>query len=501
MLRVLGKARIQHADTGVVYKIDKDSLDFDFDEDREREIRRGAQIEYNAIFDHPQLGRLTWTVVEASFDSIEHHDYNVQNHVLLKNFGFILSDEISDADGDEEDDEDRIAEMISWFHENFEEPHNLPYDKELGYLWQDGGPFNANDELQENFPDEDYNIVEVAVKKIESSSFEWAPIFGTKYFDDGDYQNEEPIIGDNLKEIDNDLNTLIDTAPAPTTDPAFALGNDNRLHIIPPPDNQPVDSQDDLLNELRTITDDLLQSLRGANFHQDLIPIIEKYKEAISGNQMSISRLYGRGVRLDNIVRVIKRGIEANEQPPLSLNTESNLNSVLEIHGAYIMSSADGRQLEQDAVDYHHPPEQPEGFKEAVEKFSNSIKNNTALFDESVREYVPNIVMDIGIRQPQKRSDKIGERTLTNFVSALIKGIGKIGVKAIQWITVSAIRESTPGQIAITATTNRINAIWDFLTNNAPSLKTITDYLSPESSWLESASKIILRIISMIMGE
>ncbi len=494
MMIIMGNARIEHADTGVVYEIDKALLDFRVVEMHENEMKN--EIRYLAELEHPELGKLTWELREYPSGLETHHATNVSPHKLLEDIIFRYIDDKSDKNNTRKI---KIDAMVEWFHKNYEDPNNeLPYDKddEYGFAWVYGGPCDAREELQDNFPDESEEIIEAAVKKIQSDGMvAWSPIVGPEFF------GEEPQNDDEIAEINSTLNTLIDNAPEPTTDPAFALNDNNQLYITEPPDNQPVDSQDDLLNELRAITDDLLQSLRGANAHQDLIPIIEKYKEALSGNQMSISRLYGRGVRLDNVVRAIKRGIEAKEQPSLSLNTESNLNSVLEIHGAYIMSSADGRQLAQDAVDYHQPPEQPEGFKEAVEQFSNSIKNNSALFDESVREYVPNIVMDIGTRQLQKRSDKIGERTLTHFVSALLKGIRKVGVKAIQWIVVSEISESTLGQMAITATTNRINAIWGFLTNIASSFKTITDYLSPESSWLESASKIILRIISMIMGE
>ncbi len=490
MIDVFGTARIQHTKTGKIYDIDRNDLEFETNGTDERGM--GIEIEHRATVEHEQLGELTWNVWEYPVGMLNHNDYNIGKHILLEDFGFGIKHEQPD---DDEEYQDRMDEMVGWFYKNYEDPANSirHNSKEIDY---EEKLYDARTVLAEEFSYDTYYI-DAVVEFIEENGIEeWSRIYPPK-----NPLQKELFPDDSLEYINERLNTLIDNAPAPTTDPAFALGNDNRLHIIRPPDNQPVDSQNDLLNELRTITDDLLQSLRGANFHQDLIPIIEKYKEALSGNEISISRLYGRGVRLDKMVRAINRGIEAKELPSLPINTETYLESVHEIHGAYIMSHAKGRSLVQDAADYHQPPEQPEGFKEAVEQFSNNIKNNSALFDERVREHVPNILMDIGKGEHSKRLNQIGETTLTKFVSAIFKGIGKIGVKAIQWITVSAIGESTLGQIAITAGTDFINTVWSFLINNAPLIKTITDYLSSKSSWLESASKFLEYIISMIMGD
>ncbi len=488
MLRVLGKARIQHADTGVVYKIDKDSLDFDFDEDREREIRRGAQIEYNAIFDHPQLGRLTWTVVEASFDSIEHHDYNVQNHILLKNFGFILSDEISDADGDEEDDEDRIAEMVEWFHENFEAPDDLPYDKEMGHLWLYGGPFDASYVLQENFPDEDYDIIEATVANIEGGAFnEWAPISGTKYFDDEEYRNKEPIIDDNLKDIEYALNALIDNAPKPKTAPAFALGDDNRFHITLPPDSQPVDSRDVSLKELRETIEALLKSRIWANTHPELTPIVEEYKEVISGEQVSISEVYWSGIKFDNAVQMIKE--------TLPFNAKVDIKTAIDKHGAYIVLDEEGRRLVEASVVYRQSAEQAEVLKTAGEQLAKNVAENPDLFGKDVRDNFSDFSNDIGKGKYPERSNQSNVNKITNLFSSILRWMKSPKGTIMSVIFGGSVVTSTPGQMAIKAGASLINKAWVFLINTASSIKAF----ATQSPWLAEVVQL-LEYIKPIIG-
>ena len=506
MLRVFGKARIQHGDTGVVYQIDKDSLDFDeeahqtrrrifIDDQTVRRRGRGREpIEHHATFEHEQLGTLIWTVWEDSFGSIDHHNYNIGNHELLKNFNFSLDDRIPD---EEDDRQNRIDEMIGWFHENFEDPQmELPYDKELGFLWLYGGPFDASDVLQDNFPDEDYDIIEVAVEAIEfDGTNEWAPISGTKYYNDEDYLNEDPIIDYDIKKINDRLNTLIDNAPAPTTDPAFAFGEDNLLHIIDPPDNQPVDSQNNLLNGLRTITDDLLQSLRGANAHQDLIPIIEKYKESLLGDEISISQLYWCGIRLDKITQIIKRGIAEKELPSLPTNTETYLESALEIHGTYIMSNPEGQRLVDASAAYHRTPEQTQELKTAGDQFANSIAENSDLFGADVQEHFRDFSSDIGNGQHPERSNQSFGNTVTNFFSSILRWMKTPKGTIASVIFGGAVAKSTPGQMAITAGANLIDKAWIFLTNTASSIKVF----ATQSPWLADVIQF-LEYIRPIIG-
>ena len=491
MIDVFGIARIQHADTGKIYEIDRNDLAFETNGTDDRSM--GMEIEHIAIFNHNQLGELIWTVWEYPVGMFNHNDCNIGKHKLLEDFHFGIKHE--KPDDDEADNQDRIDELVEWFYENYEDPaESVTYvSGEGGYQWQNGGPCDASDELQGKFPNEHDDIIEAAVEEIESGgTYEWSPIQDVR-----DSDTKEMFPEHYLKDIDDKLNTLIDNAPESTTDPVFALDDNNPLYIKEPPDNQPVNNQDGLLNGLRTITDDLLESLAGTNRYSHLIPIIEKYKEAISGNQMSISRIYVCGVRLDNMAQIAMRDIELGGLPP---NTEECLKTVIRLHGSYIMSNPEGRRLVEDSAAYRQPAEQIEGLKEAIEKLSNNIKNNTTLFSEDVRELVPNVLMDIGTGEHPERSNQSIGNTLSNMFSGILGWIRRRDTHTILEAIETAFVDSDLGIVIFTIGTDIFNAAWGFVVNFASSVKTIATSFVAQSPWLVDVVQFLERIIPMIPG-
>ncbi len=391
------------------------------------------------------------------------------NFGVKKNLGFILNDVKRERKTDE---------LVEWFYENYQDPSKgglYQENKEGGFH---GDIRDVSDELQNRFPNEYYDIIEATVKKIEShGGHQWTPIYGSEV------------------SLIDELNTLIDSAPKTKTDPAFILGDDNLFYITLPPDNQPADSQDDLLDELRAIIDDLLKSLVGTNAHLELIPIIKRYKEAISGNQISISRIYARGRRLDNALQITKNRIESEGIQLLRQSTETDIESALEIHGNYIMSSAEGRQLVQDSADYRQSAEQTEALKDASEQLANTIIESQNLFGEDVREHIRDVLMDIAQGQHPERSNQGVVNTLTNFVSDIFKAGGKDAVMAIISVSVAT---SGPGMAASALGAEAINAAGFFLVNNAHLLSMLAIPLAGEQSWLVLAADFLERIRLMI---
>ncbi len=423
------------------------------------------------------------TVSGNSFTEVEEHlEMYVKNFTadfgVKKNLDFIFDSEISENDLARKN---RISELVKWFYENYQIPAKgglYQESKEGGFH---GDIRDASDELQGTFPFAGDDIIMAAVEEIESHGGpDWTPIYGSK------------------ASLIDELNTLIDSAPKTKTDPAFILGDDNLFYITPPPDNQPADSQDDLLDELRTIIDDLLESLVGANAHSDLIPIIKRYKEAISGNQISISRIYARGRRLDNALQITKNRIESEGIQLLRQSTQTDLETALEIHGNYIMSSAEGRQLVQDAADYRQSAEQTEALKEASEQLANTITESRNLFGEDVREHIRDVLIDIAQGRHPERSNQGVINTLTNFVSDIFKAGGKDAVMAIIGVSVAT---SVPGMATSALGAEAINAVGFFLLNNAHLLSMLAIPLAGEQSWLASAAHLLERIKLMFKNK
>jgi len=76
------------------------------------------------------------------------------------------------------DEEGAVEAMVEWFYENFEDPAmETPYESAEGgyqYIW--GGPYNAEEELWDAFPDASEELINSAADQIESGGlFDWAP--------------------------------------------------------------------------------------------------------------------------------------------------------------------------------------------------------------------------------------------------------------------------------------------------------------------------------------
>jgi len=81
--------------------------------------------------------------------------------------------------------DEMIEIMVKWFFENFEDPaEETPFESAEGgyqYIW--GGPYDANEELQDAFcpevGDPTFDAVEkacmAAAEKVEEDGWEWAP--------------------------------------------------------------------------------------------------------------------------------------------------------------------------------------------------------------------------------------------------------------------------------------------------------------------------------------
>ena len=90
---------------------------------------------------------------------------------------------------------DQIAQMVGWFNRMYEDPiQETPYDSEgKGYLYVWGGPFNARDELWDEFGDlVSDDVIQAAVSKVEKGgTIEWAPTGSNPKHRGGPDEDEE----------------------------------------------------------------------------------------------------------------------------------------------------------------------------------------------------------------------------------------------------------------------------------------------------------------------
>lgn len=119
-----GTARIRHKDTGVVYDIESDELDWDAVGGDERQM--GPEIHYEAVLQHPQLGQLTWGLWEYPVGIENYSDTQVGGHEVVEDFDYGLKHEPPEPD--EWLDYDVPANPFTIFMDSFHQTGDLLAD-------------------------------------------------------------------------------------------------------------------------------------------------------------------------------------------------------------------------------------------------------------------------------------------------------------------------------------------------------------------------------------
>ncbi len=431
------------------------------------EISHHYKPEQNAGIYYPS------TVSGDSSKEVEKHlNMYVRNFTIdfgiKKNLNFIFEDGMF---GDEH--QKQTNKLVDWFYENFQDPSKgggaYHESKEGGYH---GDIRDASDELQNKFPNEYYDIIEAAVEEIEShGGHQWIPIYGSE------------------ASLTDELETLMDSLPKPKTAPTFDVGPDNLFHITLPPDNQPVNSQDVSLKKLRDTIEALLKSRIWANRHPELTPIVKEYKDAISGDKVSISEIYWSGVKFDNAVEILEE--------TLSFNAKLELKTALDKHGSYIVLDEEGRRLVEASATYSQSAKQTQEIKQAIEKLSNTITESRNVLGDDIRKHVSSALKDIGQGQHPERSNQSVGNTLTNLVSGILDWIKRSSTETIFDLVINKVVEGVLGAGLIVAGVVAHNAAL-LLVNIAPLLLIILAPLAGELTWVASAAELFERIRLMI---
>jgi hypothetical protein len=209
MMRIstTGTALIRHSETGELFEIEHDEIDWEVVGSEERDM--GSDRLWGASTNRDQLGDIRWEMSEYPEGFLGELITELNGHELVQNFTVGIEHE-PDFDGDlDEDDFDREAaseEMKEWFYANYEDPANsLPHiSAEGGYQWIHGGPETPQEALGDNFSGEyPEKFIEKIAQDItdESGFWDWSPIPGRDFYDDGDESGEDGPAVDDAAEL------------------------------------------------------------------------------------------------------------------------------------------------------------------------------------------------------------------------------------------------------------------------------------------------------------
>lgn len=156
----------------------------------------GQRTHYQASVEHSDLGQVSWSIWEYPVNAENMKETQVGEHQVAEDFQFGLEHEPEDEElryysEDDQDtgvteqslqrlsSSDQVPYLIFWFSQLFWDPaQEMPYNgREGGYIYPYGGPYNANDELREEFEHlVAEESIQEAIKEIESDgTFDWAP--------------------------------------------------------------------------------------------------------------------------------------------------------------------------------------------------------------------------------------------------------------------------------------------------------------------------------------
>jgi hypothetical protein len=91
-----GTARIKHRETREIHEIDGDMLDWSIVGSDERQM--GAEFHYEAVIEHPELGKMTWGLWEYPVGAENYRETNVGPHEVVEDLDYGLEHTQDDSD-------------------------------------------------------------------------------------------------------------------------------------------------------------------------------------------------------------------------------------------------------------------------------------------------------------------------------------------------------------------------------------------------------------------
>ncbi len=474
-----GTARIRHSDTGVVYSIDPDELDWDVNGSDEREM--GPEITHEAAIKHPDLGTLTWWLYEYPIGAENDRDYDIGRHQMVENFHLGL------GGLPDEDRADSVGEMVNWFLTRFEDPTNrMPYNgREGGFQYIYGGPYDAREELSEAFPSAGDRLIDIAVDQIESDGItQWAPVARPEDYDDRDEAFDDLA-------ADTPIEDLLAAVPEPGPGPVVGSTELGRIDVVGWNGGGALDA--DLRGAVQALASDLLAQLEGTNAHQDLLGAVRRYAEAVEAEPPSVSQLYTRGVFLEHTADQGEREIRADDRPPLPGSAPGALASLRELHGALIMSTPAGRALVEAAARYRMGAEAQGELVRAAETLADAIRQTPEVFGPVVTALAEEAAGNLGKGVHPERSNQIGASVVRAIMTGVIGAVSLAVTATTMTIVGDGLAATTIGSQTQAGVTVLGNAAWTFLVNNVDVLRTLAAVAASDLGWMRPLTTWIIR--------
>jgi hypothetical protein len=230
---------------------------------------------------------------------------------------------------------------------------------------------------------------------------------------------------------------------------------------------------------LKGAAQDLATLLAGNNSVAIAPGLVPQYLACLSTEPLSIDMLYALGMRLGNARQRLQRQIDRKEDyPDLAPDVGEALDSVLELHGVIVVSTARGRQLLDAATQFHQTAADQAKLKSAAIRYSRAVSKSDKLFSDEVRETVPILNEEIDTGSHPARSTQLAMSTNRNL---LIPVAGA----ALTIVAGNAFAASVPATALTGVMAGTIDAAWAFLTEHRAALWELVHVSGPALQWIE----------------
>jgi hypothetical protein len=326
------------------------------------------------------------------------------------------------------DEDQQRGSMQEWFFQNFEDPANsTPRDdetKEYIFLW--GGPYDAREQLWDKFgeivPEE---LIDAVADEVERDGpVEWAPAPHSPFYDDGRPDEDEAdasqptILAPNLPHL-------------PTQGPGthFEFSKEGVIDIAPPRaldrEGNNVERLRRLHPPLRDLARQLSEELVTGNApHRALAGRVEEYRKRIDQplEGLDFTLVYVAGVRLANAEIAARREIARNELPPLREAENEKIQTLLDLHGSFVLSTAAGAELIAAEERYRRRPKEEREYRVATIEFAQSLQNQPTIITADAAAFVLGAAEQINQGANPERSGVVGTVVLQNVAIVLAAG-------------------------------------------------------------------------------
>lgn len=135
---------------------------------------------------------------------------------------------------------------------------------------------------------------------------------------------------------------------------------------------------DSLRPSLLRFSDAAQHALGRSDAYRNILEVIKRYHSECEKpiTEINYAILYGYGIELQYAYDSLLADIVNGETPELSADQRAPMESLLQLHGPFILASKDGRELVTDAERYARSPQEEKEFQVAINELGNEIACN-----------------------------------------------------------------------------------------------------------------------------